>query len=116
MSHKIRFTAEGPMSKYDALEQYMLHEGFKITDIKLHQRGTASHHKSPPVNGQRAHYKKPATELVFEALNGNKGMAMSVDTLRKAMNMPTGTISGSLAKLKKAGRVKNDGQGRWAVK
>jgi DNA-binding IclR family transcriptional regulator len=55
-------------------------------------------------------------ELVFDALNGNKGLAMSVDTLVKAMNMPTGTISGSLAKLKKAGRVKNDGKGRWAIK
>jgi len=53
---------------------------------------------------------------VFDAMNGNKGLAMSVDTLVKAMNMPTGTISGSLAKLKKAGRVKNDGKGRWCIK
>jgi len=114
MSHKIRFTAEGPMSKYDSFEERLLAEGFKIVSVDLAKR--AEHHKSPPVNGPRAHYKKPAMELVFDALNGNKGMAMSVDTLVKAMNMPTGTISGSLAKLKKKGRVKNDGKGRWAIK
>jgi len=114
MSHKIRFTAEGPMSKYDSFEERLLAEGFKIVSVDLAKR--AEHHKSPPVNGPRAHYKKPAMELVFDALNGNKGLAMSVDTLVKAMNMPTGTISGSLAKLKKAGRVKNDGKGRWCIK
>jgi len=114
MSHKIRFTAEGPMSKYDSLEERLLVEGFKIVNVDLAKR--AEHHKSPPVNGPRAHYKKPAMELVYDALNGNKGMAMSTDTLTKAMNMPKGTISGSLAKLKKAGRIKNDGKGRWAIK
>jgi hypothetical protein len=116
MSHKIRFTAEGPMSKFDPLEEHMVKEGFKILNLNLHQRGAASHSKSPPVNGPRTHYKKPAMELVYDALNGNKGMAMSVVTLKKAMGMPKGTISGSLAKLKKKGRVKNDGKGRWAVK
>ena len=116
MSHKIRFTAEGPMSKFDALEDYLLKEGFKVLNLNLHQRGTAGHTKSPPVNGERKHYKKPAMEIVFEALNGNKGMAMAMDTLGKALDMPKGTLSGSLAKLKKAGRVKNDGKGRWAVK
>jgi len=114
MSHKIRFTAEGPMSKYDSFEERLLAEGFKIVSVDLAKR--AEHHKSPPVNGPRAHYKKPAMELVFDALNGNKGMAMATDTLKKALDLPAGTLSGSLAKLKKAGRVKNDGKGKWAIK
>lgn len=114
MSHKIRFTAEGPMSKYDDLELRLLQEGFKIVSVDLAKRGEI--HRSAPTNGPRAHYKKPAMELVYDALNGNKGLAMSTDTLTKAMNMPKGTISSSLDKLKKAGRVKNDGKGRWAVK
>ena len=115
MSHRIRFTAEGPMSKFDALEEQMIKEGFKVLNLNLHQRGAVGHTKSPPVNGQRKVYKKPAMEIVFEALNGNKGMAMAMDTLSKALDMPKGTLSGSLAKLKKAGRVKNDGKGRWCV-
>jgi hypothetical protein len=43
-------------------------------------------------------------------------MAMATDTLKKALDLPAGTLSGSLAKLKKAGRVKNDGKGKWAIK
>jgi hypothetical protein len=114
MSHKIRFTAEGPMSKYDDFEARLTAEGFKIIKVDLAKRGEI--HRSAPVNGPRKHYKKPAMELVFDALNGNKGMAMATDTLKKALDLPAGTLSGSLAKLKKAGRVKNDGKGRWAVK
>ena len=43
MSHKIRFTAEGPMSKYDSLEERLLAEGFKIVSVDLAKR--AEHHK-----------------------------------------------------------------------
>jgi len=113
MSRKIRFIAEGPIGKYDTIEAYLDGEGFSLSHVELIQKGGG------PGKGKGVkhnHYKKPAMEMVFDALNGNKGLAMSIETLHKAMDMPGGTISGSLAKLKKAGRVKNDGKGRWAVK
>jgi len=110
--HKIRFTAEGPIGRYDEVEKWLIEGGFTLSNVDLVKKSGAGRGKGIKHN----HYKKPAMEMVFDALNGNKGMAMSVDTLKKAMNMPMGTISGSLAKLKRAGRVKNDGNGRWAVK
>jgi hypothetical protein len=104
---KIRFTVEGPIGKYDTVVALLEKEGCKTFGEELVGTGIRTKHK---------HYKKPAIELVFDALKENKGMAMRVDTLHKAMDMPKGTISSSLDKLKKTGRVKNDGNGRWAVK
>src|SRR5262245_46331017 len=112
MTRKIRFTAEGPIGRYDEVEKWLTEGGYILSNVDLVQKGGTGKGKGIKHN----HYKKPAMELVFDALNGNKGMAMGLDTLTKAMNMPQGTISGSLAKLKKAGRVKNDGKGRWAAK
>jgi len=109
---RIRFCVEGPIAKFDEVEKWLTEGGYTLSDVNLVKHGAKGKGKGVKHN----HYKKPAMEMVYDALNGNKGMAMSIDTLTKAMNMPKGTISGSLAKLKTSGRVKNDGKGRWVVK
>ena len=112
MTHKIRFTAEGPMSKFETLEDLMVKEGYKVLDVKLLKRGE----KVMPPDFHRNTYKKPAMEMVYEALSGNKGTGITVQQLRKAMDMPTGTISGSLAKLQKLGRIEKLGGGKWKAR
>ena len=112
MSHKVKFTAEGPLGKYEIIEDLLEKEGFKLFDVKLIKKGERNSPKQVPHNT----YKKPAMELVYDALNGNKGTAISISQLKKAMNMPMGTISGSLAKLSKLGRIEHAERNKWKVK
>jgi DNA-binding MarR family transcriptional regulator len=51
-------------------------------------------------------YEQPASEIVFQAL----AQPATAIGLSKALKMPVGTVSSSLDKLQKAGRVEKSGK------
>jgi len=109
--HRIRFTVEGPIGRFDEVEKWLIEGGYTLSNVDLIKNGQRKSTKG----FKHKHYKKPAVEMVYDTLNGNKGMVFDFGQLHKALDMPSGTLSGSLAKLKKEGRAKNDGKGRWTV-
>ena len=58
--------------------------------------------------------KASATMRTLEYMKAHGGRAQWSE-LHKALKVPTGTVSGSLAKLAKRGLVKRDGKGVWSI-
>jgi len=106
------------MEKYPTVIKILEEDGWTIEKedmIRNHQKRTSTkgvHHNR---------YKEPAIEMVLNTFKGNEDITLTMGQIQKALSasMPMGTISGSLAKLQKAGKIEHAGakrSGKWKLK
>jgi hypothetical protein len=104
---RVRVIAEVPLKLFQPIAELLQGEGCKMVSMELVDLHRASHTNKA--------YSKPAQELVHEHLKSVKSDL--INHMVKTLKMPTGTVSSSLHKLKKEGRVvRGDVRGKWAIK
>ena len=115
---RVRFTAIGPMEKFPPVVDLLEKDGWTIEKedmVKNHQK------RARPTGIKRIHYKERAQDIVLGCFKDNKDITLTSNQIKKAIgqDMPFGTISGSLAKLAKQGKIKHEGarhSGKWKLK
>jgi len=106
---RVRVIAEVPLKLFQPIAELLQGEGCKMVSLEMID-GTI--HRASHTNKT---YPMPAQRLVHEHLKAVKSNL--INNIAKELQMPTGTVSSSLHKLKKEGRVvRGDVRGKWAIK
>jgi len=112
---KVRFTAVVNWDDFTSIDSLITQGGGQAFDITPLGEGQTGRRKGKKGIHHNI-YKKNAQDIIFDAFSS--GITLTISQIKKALStpMPTGTISGSLAKLRKAGKIVHAGKGKWKLK